>query len=67
MKKLFVAVLALTTATAFAGSGKHMVKLEGCDDGTCDALNFSMTDNGKDAPLDETETIFQAQKKLMEK
>ena len=39
MKKLFVAVLALTTATAFAGSGKHMVKLEGCDDGTCDALN----------------------------
>lgn len=40
MKKLLVAILALTTASAFAGNS--MIRLDGCFDGTCDTLDFDM-------------------------
>jgi hypothetical protein len=40
MKKLLVAALALTTMSAFAGNS--MVKMDGCFDGQCENLNFSM-------------------------
>jgi hypothetical protein len=38
MKKLLVAVVALSTVSAFAG--KSMVRLDGCFDGQCDSLDF---------------------------
>lgn len=41
MKKLLVAILALTTVSAFAGNS--MVRLDGCFDGQCDSLDFSQT------------------------
>lgn len=48
MKKLLVAVLALTTMSAFAGNS--MIKLDGCFDGTCDTLDFNMAgDDVEDA------------------
>ncbi len=52
MKKLLVAILALTTASAFAGNS--MIRLDGCFDGTCDTLDFDMySDDVKDS---ETKT-----------
>jgi hypothetical protein len=47
MKKLLVAVLALTTMSAFAGNS--MIKLDGCFDGTCDTLDFNMAGDDTDA------------------
>lgn len=40
MKKLLVALLAITTASAFAGNS--MVRLDGCFDGQCDNLDLRM-------------------------
>lgn len=40
MKKLLIALLAITTASAFAGNS--MVRLDGCFDGQCDNLDLRM-------------------------
>ena len=52
MKKLLIALVALTmTASAFA-HGHSMVKLNFCFDGTCDNLNLGMSnDDTKDAEV----------------
>lgn len=55
MKKLLVAVLALTTASAFAGN-MNMIKLDGCFDGTCDSLDFDMGSDDADLK-NENQTI----------
>jgi len=54
MKKLLVAVLALSTVSAFAG--KSMVKLDGCFDGQCDTLDFGMSNDDQDNKV-ETQKI----------
>ncbi len=46
MKKLLVALVALTTVSAFAGNS--MVRLDGCFDGTCDSLDFDMMKDDAD-------------------
>ncbi|MBD66377.1 MAG: hypothetical protein CME62_14295 [Halobacteriovoraceae bacterium] len=61
MKKLLVAVMALTMVNAFA-DGEHMVKMNGCfDGGRCDNLDFYMysdtDENGNDAEKTDTQTI----------
>ncbi len=59
MKKLLVAILALTTASAFAGNS--MIRLDGCFDGTCDALDFQMdseTVESTDADDDTSNTTI---------
>mgnify|MGYP000247643909 CR=1 FL=1 len=56
MKKLLVAVLALTTASAFAGN-MNMIKLDGCFDGTCDTLDFDMNSDDVDGSEAEDMTI----------
>jgi len=48
MKKLLVALVALTTVSAFA-DGHSMVKLNGCFDGQCDNLNVGMSSDDADA------------------
>lgn len=55
MKKLLVAVLALTTLSAFAGNS--MIKLDGCFDGTCDTLDFDMGGNDVSDAESKTQTI----------
>jgi len=54
MKKLLVALVALTTVSAFAGNS--MVRLDGCFDGTCDTLDFDMASDDADAKS-ESQTI----------
>lgn len=54
MKKLLVALVALTTVSAFAGDS--MVRLDGCFDGTCDTLDFDMASDDADAKS-ESQTI----------
>jgi hypothetical protein len=60
MKKILVAILALSTASAFAEGS--MVKLDGCTtDGVCDGLNFTMnseTHENTVADDDTSETSF---------
>jgi hypothetical protein len=51
MKKLLVGLLTLTTATGFA-AGEHMIKLDGCADGTCDSLDFDMQSNDADSKVE---------------
>jgi hypothetical protein len=55
MKKLLVAVLALTTASAFAGN-MNMIKMDGCFDGQCDSLDLAMGSDDADKK-NENQTI----------
>lgn len=50
MKKLLVALLAFTTATAaLADHGSHtMIRLDNCFDGTCDGLDFDWGGNDEE-------------------
>lgn len=62
MKKLLLALVAVTmTATAFA-DGHNMIRLDGCtDDGRCNNLDFNMysdtDENGDDADAESNQTI----------
>lgn len=62
MKKLLVAILALTTASASFADGHSMVRLDGCfDNGQCDNLNLLMesdTIESTDADDDTANTAF---------
>lgn len=56
MKKLLVAVLAISSLSAFADH-HQMVRLDGCGDGTCDTLDFdSTTDKAGAAGSKESKT-----------
>jgi len=60
MKKLLVALVALTTVSAFA-DGHSMVKLDGCFDGRCDTLDFNMASdddgNSTNSAEEKSQTI----------
>lgn len=52
MKKLLVALVAMTMVSAAMADGHSMIRLDGCFDGQCDNLNFNMdSDDAKDAEL----------------